>query len=98
MLPRMGAGAWKGFFRGAEYRDNMVHAFVMTKTAAGKSESLLEEVVELPHVTEAHIVAGDYDVVVELDTEEVYDILKTVSADIQAVDGVVDTKTYISMG
>lgn len=75
----------------------MVHAFVMTKTAAGKSQGLLEGVEGHEGVTEAHIVAGDYDVIIELETDEVYDILRTVSTDIQALDGVTDTKTYISM-
>ena len=75
----------------------MVHAFVMTKTAAGKSASLLDGIGDHAGVTEAHIVAGDYDVIVELDTEEVYEVLQTVSSDIQSLDGVTETKTYISM-
>jgi len=75
----------------------MVHAFVMVKTAAGKSESLLANILELAEIAEAHIVAGNYDVIVEVDTDEVYDVLKTVSSGIQELDGVADTKTYISL-
>jgi DNA-binding Lrp family transcriptional regulator len=75
----------------------MVHAFVMVKTAAGKSEDLLSAVRELSDVREAHVVAGDYDMIVEVEAEEVYDILHAASSDIQSLDGVSDTKTYIAM-
>ncbi|WP_135821194.1 Lrp/AsnC family transcriptional regulator [Halostella litorea] len=76
----------------------MVHAFIMVKTAAGKSEDLLDAVRGLGQVDEAHIVAGDYDLITEVDVDEVYDVLHTASSSIQGLDGVADTKTYISMG
>jgi DNA-binding Lrp family transcriptional regulator len=75
----------------------MVHAFIMVKTDAGKSEDLLADVRSLAGVAEAHIVAGDYDIIVEVDTEEVYEVLHTASSDIQDLEGVADTKTYISL-
>lgn len=75
----------------------MVHAFIMVDTAAGKSQSLLDSVRDLDAVKEAHIVAGDYDLVVEVDADEVYQILQTASSDVQSLDGVVDTKTYIGI-
>jgi DNA-binding Lrp family transcriptional regulator len=76
----------------------MVHAFIMVKTAAGKSEDLLTAIRELGRIHEAHIVAGDYDIITEVDAEEVYEVLHTASSEIQGFDGVADTKTYISMG
>ncbi len=75
----------------------MVHAFVMVKTDAGKSEEMVEATREVERVTEAHIVAGDYDIIAEVDTDEVYEVLKTASSGIQGLDGVADTKTYISL-
>ncbi|MFC4436613.1 MULTISPECIES: Lrp/AsnC family transcriptional regulator [Natrialbaceae] len=75
----------------------MVHAFIMVKTAAGKSEGLLASIREIEPVVEAHIVAGNYDIIAEVDTEEVYEVLKAVSTDMQSLDGVTDTKTYIAM-
>jgi DNA-binding Lrp family transcriptional regulator len=75
----------------------MVHAFVMIKTGAGESEPLLDPVRGLELVTEAHIVAGAYDIIAEVDAEEVYEVLKTASSSIQGLQGVTDTKTYISM-
>ncbi len=75
----------------------MVHAFIMVKTAAGKSEGLLASIKDVEAVSDAHIVAGNYDVIAEVDAEEVYDVLKAVSSGIQSLDGVIDTKTYITM-
>jgi DNA-binding Lrp family transcriptional regulator len=75
----------------------MVHAFVMVKTEAGEGERLLDAIRDVVSVSEAHIVAGNYDIIAEMDTEEVYDVLKSVSGDVQGLQGVTDTKTYISM-
>ena len=76
----------------------MVHAFIMVKTAAGKSEGLLAEIDGLESVTDAHIVAGNYDIIAEIDAPEVYDVLQTASSKLQQLNGVTDTKTYIGMG
>ncbi|WP_144904106.1 Lrp/AsnC family transcriptional regulator [Halobellus captivus] len=76
----------------------MVHAFIMVKTGPGTSEQILGSIRELANVTEAHIVAGAYDIIVEADAEEVYEILNAASNEIQGLTGVTDTKTYIAMG
>ncbi|SEO25867.1 AsnC family protein [Halogranum amylolyticum] len=75
----------------------MVHSFIMVKTAAGESERLVDAIRDLGQIAEAHIVAGNWDIIAELDTEEVYDVLKTSSSDIQGLKGVDDAKTYISL-
>ncbi|RQG98031.1 Lrp/AsnC family transcriptional regulator [Natrarchaeobius chitinivorans] len=75
----------------------MVHAFIMVKTAAGKSEGLLAAIRDLETVSTAHIVAGNYDIIAEVDAEEMYDVLKAVSSNMQGLEGVTDTKTYIAM-
>lgn len=75
----------------------MVDAFIMVKTNAGASEDVVEHVREMDTVQEAHIVAGEYDVIVEVNAPEVYEILHTASSSIQGLDGVVETKTYIAL-
>jgi DNA-binding Lrp family transcriptional regulator len=75
----------------------MVHAFIMVKTGAGESEGLIDAIRGLDGVSEAHIVAGAYDIIVEVSAEDVYDVLHTASSGIQGFTGVSDTKTYISM-
>jgi DNA-binding Lrp family transcriptional regulator len=76
----------------------MVRAFIMVKTAAGKSEELLAQVDDLDGVEEAHIVAGQYDIIVEAVGDEVYDLMHSVATNLRDVEGVTDTKTYICLG
>jgi len=70
----------------------------MVKTVAGKSEELLDAVQGLPGIEEAHIVAGQYDVIAEATGETVYDVMQSVATDVRELDGVSDTRTYISLG
>jgi DNA-binding Lrp family transcriptional regulator len=69
----------------------------MVKTGAGESEGLIDTIRDLEGVTEAHIVAGAYDIIAEVSAETVYGVLNTSSRGIQGFTGVEDTKTYISM-
>ena len=75
----------------------MVHAFIMVKTGAGASEEVLAEIRDLSEVTEAHIVAGEWDVITEVDADEVYTVLHAASSTIQGLPGVTKTKTYIAL-
>lgn len=75
----------------------MVHAYVMVKTGAGESDATLAAIRELSAVVEAHIVAGDFDVIAEVEVDDVYTVLHTASSEIQALDGIVDTRTYIGL-
>jgi DNA-binding Lrp family transcriptional regulator len=75
----------------------MVKAILMIDTAAGQSESVASAVRAVEGVTEAHVVAGDFDVVVELTADEVYDMLGTVTSKIRSLDGVGTTRTYVCL-
>jgi DNA-binding Lrp family transcriptional regulator len=75
----------------------MVHALIMVETGTAKSTEILDGVTALEGVSEAHVVAGEYDVIAEFDGEEMYDVLETASSRIQGIDGVVDTRTYVSI-
>jgi DNA-binding Lrp family transcriptional regulator len=75
----------------------MVSAFIMVKTAAGKSQELLGAIREREGIEEAHVVAGQYDIIAEGGGDEVYDVLHSVATGIRNLDGVVDTRTYICL-
>jgi len=75
----------------------MASAFIMIKTVAGKSEDLLASVRDSAGITEAHIVAGQYDIIAEATGEEVYDVMQSVSTRVRDLDGVADTRTYICL-
>jgi len=75
----------------------MVRAFIMVKTAAGKSADLQNRIREMEAVLDANVVAGQYDIIVEAESEEMYDVIHTVATDVRELDGVVDTRTYICL-
>jgi len=75
----------------------MASAFIMVKTVAGKSEQLLADVRDSEGITEAHIVAGQYDIIAEASGEEVYDVMQSVSTRVRDLEGVADTRTYICL-
>lgn len=75
----------------------MVHAFVMMKTAAGQARDVLETIGGFDAVEEGYVVAGDYDLIAEIEAPEVYDVIGTVSTDVRELEGIVDTRTYIAL-
>ncbi len=75
----------------------MVRAFIMVKAVAGKAEGLLGDVRDALGVKEAHIVAGQYDLIVEAERDSVYEIMESVASGIRDLDGVADTRTYICL-
>lgn len=75
----------------------MVTAYVMIKANTGEADRLLEEVSDLEGVTDAHVVAGDVDLIAKLTVDSPADV-KTIAADrIQAISGIENTETYIAM-
>jgi DNA-binding Lrp family transcriptional regulator len=75
----------------------MVRAFVMVKTAAGKSAELRERINERDGVLDAHVVAGQYDIIAEGEGDEVYTVMDTVATEIHDLTGIVDTRTYVCL-
>lgn len=75
----------------------MVSAYVLVDADVGVATDLQTRLRELDTVADGHVVAGDWDVILEVTGEEVYDVLSMVTDEIQALDGVVDTKTYVSL-
>lgn len=75
----------------------MVLAFIMVKTTAGKSTELQTQIRDMDGVREAHVVAGQYDIIVEAEGDEVYTLIHTVANDLNNLDGIVETRTYICL-
>ena len=76
----------------------MVRAYVMVDADAGDAAGLLDEVVAVGHVTEAHVVAGGHDIIAEVEAEEVGEVMSTVATTVRGIDGVADTRTYVCLG
>lgn len=76
----------------------MVRAFVMVSLDADGAERIVGAVRDHERVLEAHVVAGAYDVIAEVEADEVYDVLQVAADGIRSLDGVADTRTYIAIG
>jgi DNA-binding Lrp family transcriptional regulator len=85
------------FLLGAREVHCMVRAFIMVKAGTGHAEELVETVTALDTVSEAHVVAGEWDIIVEAVADEVYDIMHSAATDIRGLSDVSDTKTYICL-
>lgn len=75
----------------------MVTAYIMVKANTGEADRLKSEMEAIDGVTSAHIVAGDVDFIVKVNVETPAQVKNIVADQIQAIDGVEDTQTYISM-
>lgn len=75
----------------------MVRAYILVRTASEQTEPLVDSVREQEHVTEAHVVAGDFDIIAETEADEVSDILRSAANGIRALQGVEDTRTYVCL-
>lgn len=73
----------------------MPNAYLAIHTAAGTSPDVLAALQDIEEVADAHIVAGNYDLIVELVAAETSDLLPIVTREIQGIDGVGATRTYI---
>ncbi len=75
----------------------MVTAYVLIKANTGEADRLLNDIAAIDGVVDAHIVAGDVDVIAKLDVDSPADVKDIAADEIQHTDGVEDTETYISM-
>jgi len=73
----------------------MLEAYVMLTTAAGTSRELLPKIREIEGVRRANIVAGEFDLVVDVEAESQQALLSLVSEEIQSLPGVGRTRTSV---
>ena len=75
----------------------MVTAFVMVKANTGEADRLRREIGAIDGVESAHIVAGDVDLIAKATVDTPAAVKEIAATQIQDVDGVEDTQTYIAM-
>lgn len=73
----------------------MPNAYLAIHTAAGTSPAVVKALEDIEAVAEAHIVAGNYDIIAELVADETSQLLPVVTREIQGIDGVGASRTYI---
>ncbi|MEY7851556.1 Lrp/AsnC family transcriptional regulator [Natrarchaeobius sp. A-rgal3] len=75
----------------------MVTAFVMIKANTGEADRLRDEIEAIDGVESAHIVAGDVDIIAKARVETPAEVKNIAATQIQGIDGIEDTQTYIAM-
>jgi DNA-binding Lrp family transcriptional regulator len=75
----------------------MVKAYVMIKAHTGEADRLKTEIKGIDGVERAHIVAGDVDLIAVVDVATPAAVKDIAAAEIQAIDGIGGTQTYIAM-
>lgn len=75
----------------------MVTAYVMVKANTGEADRLKNSIEGIDGVSEAHIVAGDVDIIAKLSVDSPARVKEIAADGIQGVNGVEDTRTYIAM-
>lgn len=73
----------------------MPRAYVTIVTSAKMSPEVVDRLEAVDEVVEAHIVAGDFDIIAELEATETKELLPVVTRRIQGIEGVGHTRTYI---
>jgi len=75
----------------------MVIAYVMVKSHTGEADRLKNTIAAIDGVVSTHVVAGDVDLIAKVDVPSPADVKDIAATEIQDVDGVEDTQTYIAM-
>jgi len=75
----------------------MVVAYVLVKAYTGEADRLKEDIEGISGVVSAHIVAGDVDIIAKMEVDTPADVKQVSATEIQNIDGVEDTRTYVAM-
>jgi len=75
----------------------VVTAYVMVKAHTGDADRLRSEIEGIDGVTEAHIVAGDVDLIVKVSVDTPAAVKDAAATHVQDIEGVESTQTYIAM-
>jgi DNA-binding Lrp family transcriptional regulator len=76
---------------------SVVTAYVMVKAHTGEADELRAAIEAIDGVEDAHIVAGDVDIIAKVRVESPAQVKDIAANAIQNLDGVEDTRTYIAM-
>jgi DNA-binding Lrp family transcriptional regulator len=75
----------------------MVRAFIMVEAKTGHAEALTGRLRGIDPVEDANIIAGNFDIIVEAEADEMYDVINSVATRVRGFEDVKDTKTYVCL-
>ena len=71
----------------------MVEAYILVQTEVGKAADVARQIAKISGVTQAEDVTGPYDVIVRAQAEDVDELGRLVTANVQSVPGITRTLT-----
>ena len=74
----------------------MVYAYIMVRVDAGKERDVLKQVSGFPEVKDAHIIYGEWDLILKIEAKNIEDITAFVVDKLRKVDAVKLTSTMIT--
>jgi DNA-binding Lrp family transcriptional regulator len=75
----------------------MVTAYIMVKAHTGEADRLKTDIEAVEGVERAHIVAGDVDLITVANVDSPAAVKDIAATEIQEIEGVSTTQTYIAM-
>ncbi len=73
----------------------LVVAYVLITTATGKENSVIRQIRELPELTEAHQLFGQYDLIARMETDDYDKLCDVVLQKMRSIQGVTGSRTLI---
>jgi DNA-binding Lrp family transcriptional regulator len=73
----------------------LVVAYVLITTATGKETSVIRQIRELPELTEAHQLFGQYDIIARMETGDYDKLCDVVLQKMRSIQGVTGSRTLI---
>ncbi|MBS3760111.1 Lrp/AsnC ligand binding domain-containing protein [Halodesulfurarchaeum sp.] len=75
----------------------MVVAYALVEADTSDTSGLVAEVTDIEGVKGAHVVAGDIDLIAQVEVPNPGSVSQIITGEIAAFDAVADTETYMSM-
>ncbi|MFC7072196.1 Lrp/AsnC ligand binding domain-containing protein [Halovenus rubra] len=75
----------------------MVTAYIMVKAHTGEADRLKTDIEAVDGVERSHIVAGDVDLIAVADVGSPAAVKDIAATEVQSIEGVSSTQTYIAM-
>lgn len=74
----------------------MIKAYVLVVTDPGKTRHVFEEIRKVSGVTEVHEVMGPYDIVAEIEAENLQEVPTILGEHIRSIDGIQSTTSLVT--
>ena len=74
-----------------------VKAYVLVVTDPGKTRRVIQALREIPSIMELHEVMGPYDIVVEIEVENLQDIPPILGGKIRLIEGIESTTSLVTL-